>query len=288
MWILLALLAGLASTAYSAALKRELARADTWPTIACFQLAGGVVITVVAVLDGGLQAPSDWSVFGSSLATTLAFGLTGGYLSARALALTDLSIVGPLKVLTPVVMLFGGALLLGERPGLVGVLGVLTVSGGVYVAQVGRAGPGLLAPVRALWQDRGARLMLVVGFLFATSALMSKRGILVSSPTDWSAAEMTLSGLVALGIALARRIPATRWPRPRATLVAALFIAVLYLAQATAFGLTVAAFVIVVKRVDILLAVLVGRRVFGESKSPHRVLGATLMLAGFAVLALGS
>jgi drug/metabolite transporter (DMT)-like permease len=68
-------------------------------------------------------------------------------------------------------------------------------------------------------------------------------------------------------------------------LLAGLLAAIMAAAQMTALLLTLAAYVIAVKRTSTLFAVLLGRSVFHEPQTRQRLAGAAIMLAGFTLLA---
>jgi uncharacterized membrane protein len=72
-----------------------------------------------------------------------------------------------------------------------------------------------------------------------------------------------------------------------AVLLAGVFTAVAAAAQMTALTLTLAAYVIAVKRTSTLFGVFLGAALFGETRIRERLLGALVMLAGFILLTVG-
>jgi drug/metabolite transporter (DMT)-like permease len=71
-----------------------------------------------------------------------------------------------------------------------------------------------------------------------------------------------------------------------AIVLAGLLAALMAAAQMTALLLTLAAYVIAVKRTSTLFAVLLGRSVFHEPRTRQRLAGAAIMLAGFLLVVL--
>jgi drug/metabolite transporter (DMT)-like permease len=172
-----------------------------------------------------------------------------------------------------------------------------------------------VAPVRALARDTGARAMLVVAFLYSISSTYDKLGTQASSPLAWAAAVNLVVALVLAAILAFKHLGA----RARATtgagrsgaaptgqevlraregapaagntavapaiLLAGLLAAIMAAAQMTALLLTLAAYVIAVKRTSTLFAVLLGRSVFHEPQTRQRLAGAAIMLAGFLLVA---
>jgi drug/metabolite transporter (DMT)-like permease len=171
------------------------------------------------------------------------------------------------------------------------------------------------APVRALARDTGARAMLVVAFLYSISSTYDKLGTQASSPLAWAAAVNLVVALVLAATLAFKHLGA----RARATtgagrsgaaptgqevlraregapaagntavapaiLLAGLLAAIMAAAQMTALLLTLAAYVIAVKRTSTLFAVLLGRSVFHEPQTRQRLAGAAIMLAGFLLVA---
>lgn len=80
---------------------------------------------------------------------------------------------------------------------------------------------------------------------------------------------------------------ARRISPPTAVLLAGAFTAVAAAAQMTALTMTLAAYVIAVKRTSTLFGVLLGAALFAETRTRERLLGAAIMLAGFVLLTVG-
>ena len=89
--------------------------------------------------------------------------------------------------------------------------------------------------------------------------------------------------LVPAGSARGLLARGARWP----ILLAGAFSAIGAAAQMTALLLTLAAFVIAVKRTSTLFGVILGHSVFREERVRERLLGAAVMLAGFVLVTLG-
>lgn len=290
MWVLLSLVAAVSTALRDVASKRAVRGVD--PVVVGLVIAAvpAVVLGAVVVVGGGLHAPGPgfW----------LALAICGGIntvttpLIVWALQRSELSLITPLTSLTPLFMLVTGVVVLAEVPGPRGVVGVATIVAGAWLlalpARRDRP-PGAdaaLAPLRALARDPGARAMLVVAFLYSISATYDKVGVQASTPLAWAA---SVNGVVALalgGVLLGGR--ATRWrAEPAMVLAAGLLSALIAAAQMTALTLTLAAYVIAVKRTSTLFGVVLGHVVFREANLRARLGGAAVMLVGFLVLTLG-
>lgn len=284
MWIALALLTAVCTALRDVASKHATARAD--PVVIALGMAAVPAVALgAAAAVQGMPAPGPgfwpalvWSGGINAIATPLI---------VLALKRSDLSLVAPVTSLTPLFMIGTGAVVLGEVPGPVGIAGVSVIVAGAYLLSVSEVHAGVLEPFRVLVRDPGARVMLVVAFLYSISAAYDKVGTVASSPLLWGAAihAVTAAALLPLALWRRRRAPGSRGAAP-AILAAGVFTAIGAAAQMTALLLTLAAFVIAVKRTSTLFGVLLGHSLFREARVTQRLLGAAVMLAGFVVVTL--
>lgn len=291
MWVLLALTTAVCTALRDAASKHATRAAD--PVVVAFALA-----VVPAVVLGAIVIARDPAAPGGDF--WLALAVSGGInalttpLIVWALKQSDLSLVAPLRSLTPLFMLPVAGLVLGEEPSATGAVGVAVIVVGAYLLNVSDRSAGLLEPFLAILRDPGARAMLLVALLYAVSGTYDKVGVEASSPLFWAA---SVQGTVALALG-----PIAGWrlrwrerggpPRgglspATAILLAGLLAAVAAAAQMTALTLTLAAYVIAVKRTSTLFAVAFGHSLFREENVAERLTGAGVMLAGFLLLTLG-
>jgi drug/metabolite transporter (DMT)-like permease len=298
MWVLLALLTAVCTALRDAASKHATRGAD--PLIIAFALAAVPAVTLGSLVALG-GAPEPGPRFGIALAVSGGINVVATPLIVWALERSDLSLVAPLRSLTPVFMLVTAGLVLGEAPSAVGAAGVAVVVAGAYLLNVRDRTAGRLEPLLALARDPGARAMLLVAFLYSVSATFDKVGTQASSPLVWAAAVHVVVALALAPVAAwrwragRRRGPAgglaagprSRGPGPvAAMLLAGALVAVGAVAQMTALTLTLAAYVIAVKRTSTLFGVLLGHLLFRERDVRQRIVGAGVMLAGFVLLTL--
>lgn len=313
MWILLALLTAICTALRDAASKH--ATRDVDPIVIAFALAAiPAVLLGALVLARGAGTPGPG--FGPALAVSGGINAVATPLIVHALKRSDLSLVAPLRSLTPLFMLGTAAVVLGERPSSTGAIGVAVIVAGAYLLNGSRRAVGPLAPLRSLLGDPGARLMLLVAVLYSISATYDKVGTQASSPLVWAASVQAMVGTLLAPVAAwrwgmggpSRRSdgrpgrtgqggPGTaggprvggRWTaRPLVAIaMAGTLAAIAAVAQMTALTMAFAAYVIAVKRTSTLWGVLLGYSLFREERVGERLLGAGVMLAGFLLVTMG-
>lgn len=292
MWILLSLLAAILWSGREGVMKG--AGGVAGPLLLTLGLAGVtfLVLAPAALLKGEVvQGGGFWP----ALVVSAGVNSICTLFIARSVVASDLSLVAPLQSFTPVFMLLWAPWVLQEVPSPGGVLGVVVVVAGAYLLAAPTSGGGWMAPLHALWEDRGARLMLAVALLFSFSATADKVGVLASGPLLWGAAMH--GGMVAIlgpfaawkWLKLRRepRIPSSNRGSPVPWIMTAgLLNGAMMGVQMTAYTLSLAAYVIAVKRTSILFSILLGRVFFKEMTAGKRLPGAVLMLVGFLLLTL--
>ena len=206
--------------------------------------------------------------------------LTAGYRAG------DLSLVYPIARATgPLLATVGAIAILGERPTPVAIAGALAIVIGALV---------LTGDPRTL-RARGA--MSAVGFALATGAcialytLWDKTAVslLLIPPLlyDW----MVIAGQAAVvaPVALRRRAEvAAVWREQRNTVIVVGIISRLsYLLMLTALAISAVSYVAPAREIGILFGTLLGARVLAEGDTRRRALGASAMVLGIVLLALG-
>ena len=285
MWIALALVTAVCTALRDVASKRAAERADPVMVALGIALVPAVTLGAVALVQG-IGPPGEG--FWLALAVSGGINAVATPLIVVALQRSDLSLVAPVTSLTPLFMIGTGALVLGELPGLVGTVGVAVIVAGAYLLSASERHAGPLEPFRVLVRDPGTRVMLLVAVIYAVSATYDKVGTAASSPILWGAAihAVTAAAMAPLAWVRARRRPTDR-SAATPILLAGAFTAIGAAAQMTALLLTLAAFVIAVKRTSTLFGVLLGHALFREERIRERLIGAAVMLAGFALVSLG-
>ncbi|MCT0209292.1 MAG: hypothetical protein DCF18_13185 [Cyanobium sp.] len=282
-WPALALLTACCESGRDLAVRRLLQRSG-WTAARVMGLS--CLISAALTLPWLLLAPDGGPSDGTRLLLALA---AGGLVNAlafwaygRALARGDLSLVLPLINLSPLVLLFSGWWLLGERPAPAALAGVALLVLGALLLGRGTGG-GL-----PLLSSPGARSMLVVAVLWGLGAAFDKVGVNAGGSLTWVvlfnlvvavsllAPELTGSGGSTARLAAA----ATSEGLLLLVLLCGLTGAVGMVCQMEALRQTAVVHVIAIKRLSTLMSATVGVTLLDEPRGGLRLPAAALMLAG--------
>jgi drug/metabolite transporter (DMT)-like permease len=287
-WLALGLGAALGDSGADVVTKRYFIRLPPYG-MALVRLLGAVPL--LALVGIVLSLPQLTTPFWFILAAMLPLEVLATILYMRALRLCHLSLCVPFLAFTPVFLIFTGWVVLGERLNRWGVAGTLMIALGCYVLGLGAGGggkTGVLAPLKALAKEPGARLMLMVAAIYSLTAALYKSAILHSGALFFG----TLYPLAVTGLLMS----AYPWNRVRLGpslkshggwwVVLGLCGVLSYLCLAGGMELAPAAYVVAVKRLSLLLSVLLGGLWLKERPFLPRVLGAGLMCAGVGLIAL--
>jgi drug/metabolite transporter (DMT)-like permease len=244
--------------------------------------------------------PGFWPAWGLNLLINLA----AWYLLFSALRTGDLGITYPLLALTPLFVVPVEWVLLGDAPARIGLLGIALVVLGVYLLNIRTIRSGLFAPLAALAGDPSARKALAVALLWSVGGVLDRVSVLASSPAFYA---FMLSAGLAAGffplVLIARRSGSepAGIERPKSSegsslqseLAAAgrgalvlhgFLIAAMLTLQMEALTLQLASYVLSIKRMGAVLAVVIGYVAFREQGLGARLLGTLVAIGGAAIL----
>jgi drug/metabolite transporter (DMT)-like permease len=289
-WFLAALLGALCQACYSTGVKKWVHMAPTPLFAGATYTTGALILLIVSVVQG---IPTPGPSFMGAVVVTVAINLLATHLFFSSLRTTDLSLSIPMLAFTPAFLLITSALILGEEASLAGVAGIGAVVVGAFLITA----PGGMAPrswtsyLPHLMRARGVQKMLVVAFLFSISVNYDKIIVMESDPTFGPAVVLLSLGLILTlsHAAMARPGPGVggrSLPPLPVTVVLGVFLAVEAFAVNYAYTLTLASYVIAVKRQSIVFAVLAGGLLLGEENLKRRLAGSAIMVVGAVMMVL--
>ena len=242
---------------------------DTYGTTAVMLVAGVVLFAPVAALTWNVDGEAIPYVLGSGALELVYFGLL-----ATAYARADLTFVYPVaRGSAPVIVLVVSVAALGAAVSGLQAAGVLVVAAGVLL-------------VRGLGRGRGAdlALALAVGACIAGYTLVDDHGLEHADPIPYLALVLLVAAVPYAAVVGPTAMRAAL--SPRAVLAGAgMFLA--YVLALAALQRAEAAPVAALRETSVVMAA-VGAAVWGRTRVPvTRMLGAALVVAGVAAIALG-
>lgn len=284
LWLFLGLAAALGDSGADVLTKRYFSHLPPYG-MALVRLLGGIPFLAAAVWF--VSPPPLTRSFLFIVAAMLPLEIAAMLLYMRALKICHLSLCVPFLAFTPVFLIFTGWLILGEGLNRWGVLGTCLIAGGSYFLGLGPGRRGVWAPFQALARQLGARLMLMVATLYSLTAALFKLAILHSDPLFFGAAyPLTFTGLMLAGYPLSR---ARAWPllgRSGWWLAAGFCFALSTLSLAGGVKLAPITYLVAVKRLSLLISVALGGLWLRERPILPRLVAATLMCAGVALITM--
>jgi drug/metabolite transporter (DMT)-like permease len=284
MWVPLSIMTAVAFAASGIYAKALARRAHI------FVVSWGLIVLALpwaVVLLARQGVPEIGDRFLGAALLSVALNMVSVTLQVKALSVSPLSLTVPFLAFTPLFMLATSAIVLREVPDLKGLAGIVLIAFGAYTIHLDRVRGGFLGPFRAIARERGSLLMLIVAFIWSWTAAYDKVAVLASSPAFY-----TTFFSVAFGVLYApflvfglRKSPPDRAVIPRLFLLGAIGAAMI-LSQLAAIQLTLASYVIAIKRSGMVLSVILGHFLFKEEHLRARLAGAVLMTLGVVVLSL--
>lgn len=210
------------------------------------------------------------------------------WLYFRALQISDLSASVPFLAFTPVFLIPSGYVMLGELPPPIKLLGVALIVAGSLAMHRKQFALGWLAPVRAVFKEKGSRYMLMVSFLFSITNPLDKKLVVMSDV-------FTEAFAYGLGLCLAFFVwgklqgadfRAAARDNVRWILLAGLSDAVSLLFQLGSYAYIAVVITVSIKRAGIILSVLAGWLFFREKEITDKVIAASVMFCGVLILYL--
>lgn len=250
-------------------------------------------------LSCAAQIPHLDAIAVAALVASAAFNWGATLLSTVALEKEDASLVSPLLTFNPAFTLLIAWLTLAEVPGVRQTIGVAVVLVGAYLLEVEEARIGLLAPVRTLVRRPGVLLAVIASALWGTTTVLEKLAIehmaLPSGPVVALLGTFLLVLLLTPGALRssgdkAGQSQQHRWEgvraHPRALAAAVLIAGIAPLFGFTAIALGLVGYVTALFKLSAVLTILWAWVFLGEGQIRSRLLGASVMLVGGALVAL--
>lgn len=217
----------------------------------------------------------------------------GGWALNSAIQRGEISLVGPVLTLTPAFVVVIEWLLTAQLPSLQGALGLGLLMLGSYVLSLERGMRRWSEPLKMLLNNPGSLFTLAAALCFAAAASFGRVGIQLSDPLSFAVMVAIINPVILYVIFsmqnrnFRREAFSPELPRHgRSLLALGLLFALMRIADHIALSLTLASYVMAVKRTSGFFAVLLGHWIYDEGRLPAKLAGSTVMLLGLVVMTL--
>jgi len=271
-----------------------LATADTLSKRYLSHYRPGELVLVRFGVSGALLLPlvlwQPWPqpslAFWGWMAASLPLELLAMWLYMQAIRESPLSLTLPYLAFTPAFNTLTGYLLLGETVSWTGFSGILLVVLGAWLLNLETTQNGgvqnLLAPFRAVTQERGSRLMLMVAAIYSLTSVTSKGALLHVNPGFFGPFYFVVLGTASVLVFASRDVSSWRamGKHPWVHLGVGAFMAGMVVAHFYAIAHIEVAYMLAVKRTSLLFGILYGAWLFGERGLKKNLAAGMLMVLG--------
>ncbi len=283
MWFYYALITAFSQATSDAITKKTLQRADEY-IVAWFRLLSSVpyLLIIFFIID----IPAVDSTFWTALITALPLEIVALILYIKALKESPLSLTIPFLAFTPVFLILTSFLILGEHPDKSGAAGVIFITAGAYSLNLHTTKKGIWKPFKAIINEKGSAMMLVVAFIYSITSSLAKLAILHSSPAFFGAVYFLILALAFTPIVMfkSRNNLGQIVKNYKFFGMLGFFHSVMIITHMIAMSLTQVTYMIAVKRTSLLFSAGYGYFLFKEEKMRERLLGSILMIIGVALI----
>jgi drug/metabolite transporter (DMT)-like permease len=285
-WFIYAFVCAL-SLATADALSKKALDNNTDPYIVAW-VRTGYAAPFIAVLIPFIDIPELDSVFFVITFLAVPLDIIAVLLYIRAIKVSPLSLTLPFLSLTPIFLIVTSYVILGEKPDKFGFIGIILVIIGAYLLNVHTISQGFLAPFRAIAEEKGSVLMIIVAFIFSIGVCLGKIAIQHSSTEFFCVVYILLLSLFLFIIVSfkCKHFLSKSISRPAPFVFIGMLIAIMIITHLKAISLIEVSYMVSVKRLSILFGILYGVMFFKETNIKERFLGATVMVSGIILISI--
>lgn len=247
-------------------------------------LLGTASILCVVIFITGI--PDIEKGFLTAFVSTVFLNLISQYLIIKAFKLSEVSLIAPLRLIIPPLVIASGFLVLKEVPSLLGVVGIALTVIGFWIFFLIEYNTSTGEIMRRIFLDKGARYGLCSSILFAASFPFDKKIVVTSSALFSVAATLSALGLIFLLLfTLFDRSFIKNCVRTLKTFP----MPILYISAWSAFGTTLtfqalnyslAAYASSLKRLQVLWTIILAGRFLKEKNAKRRFFASIIILSG--------
>jgi len=232
-----------------------------------------------------ISLPMLWVLVLSSICNA-----TGAITTLKAVKYWDLSVVGPLSSLTIPLLILSAFIILWELPNSYWFIWIMLVFIGTYFLQIAKSKWWFLWPIRALFEDVWAKYMLATSVLWSVTTPLDKLGVMEYGVFLWMFYTNIIMTLVTCIYALKYHKNSfsdiTQLTNIKKISILTMLAWGALVIQMFAIKLTLAVYVIAIKRASWIFSVLLWALFFKEKNIFSKLIAASIMLLWVGVITL--
>jgi len=265
MWILYSLLTAFSLATSDTLTKRVLASRDEY-FVAWARLMFCLPLLILSFLF--IEIPSLDRTFWIATFCALPLEIVAIILYTKALKISPMSLTIPFLALTPLFLIFISYFILGEKVSLYGGIGIMLMAVGGYALNLHKVKKDLVAPIKAIFREKGSLMMIAVAFIYSFTSSLGKLAIIAISRSSEKLviSKKDMMPLMYIGLTYA----------------------IMIIFHMIAISMTQVAYMISVKRMSLFFSIFYGYLIFKEKNIRERTFGSIIMFSGFLLIILSS
>jgi len=282
-WVIFALIAAFTLATADSISKKALRNTDEYVIAWVRQ---GYSLPFLALAFFFIEIPTLDRTFWLTLLLMLPLEITAIILYVKAIKISPLSVTIPFLTLSPVFIILTAFFILGELPDKSGFIGIFLIAFGGYLLNIRATANGILGPVKAIGKERGSIFMIGVALIYSITSTLGKVSIQHSSPIFFGFFYPFVLTIILTIILGSKGILNQVVSTPKIFIGIGLFISIMVMSHFIALSMTDVAYMISVKRFNLIFSVIYGRFLFMEKHTGERLIGSLMMITGVISITL--
>ena len=286
-WFYLALLSAL-SLAFADAFSKKYFTENTGLELLLVRFFVPGVLLLPLAMTGSY--PGMGSAFWLWIAILIPMELLAMLLYSLAIRDSPLFLTLPYLAFTPVFNVFTANIILGETVTGQNLFGIVLVVSGAYLLNIRKSENGrvsnLIHPLKAIFTERGSRLMLTAAIIYSLTGAMTKAAMAYVGPKTFGAFYFSIIGFSGFVLALLIKPESIKIvvKKPRYALIVGVCMAVMVITHFLSISQIQVAYMVAVKRTSLLFGIILGAIFFSERHLSQHIVAGSLMVAGVTII----
>jgi uncharacterized membrane protein len=206
----------------------------------------------------------------------------------KAIQVSPLSLTVPFLSLTPIFLILTSYFMLSERLDASGLLGVLLIAIGSYMLNIDKAASGLFKPIKAILEEKGSWIMIIVAGIFSITSNLGKMAIQETNPVFFAIFHSGIMTLFVMPFPLIFSKKPVKQLKEQIGIFICIGIsmALMALFHMMAIVRIEVAYMISIKRTSPIFSVFFGCWLLHEKNFSERVMGSIIMFLGVLLILL--